>query len=113
MIIDKTNIEVKKKDMIVDLDNSTITIGPLDLILDIQLIKDANERIKQAEGIRAAHKKGKHIGRPFKDVPKFEYYYDLVESKSITTNKAAAELNISRATYYRLKDKYEEMKKGY
>lgn len=105
------SLDIKKKDMIVDLDNSTITIKPLNLTLDIELVKTANERINQMEGIRAAQEKGKHIGRPLKEIDKFEYYYNQVKSGEITAKDAAAILGISRATFYRIKDKYENNEK--
>lgn len=104
------SLDIKKKDIIIDLDNSTVTIEPLNLTLDIELIKAINERINQREGIEAAKEKGKHLGRPFKNPDKFDYYYDLVESKSITAKEAAAKLGISRATFYRIKTKYENNK---
>lgn len=102
------SLEIKKKDIEVDLDNSTITIKPLDLTLDIELIKAANERINQIEGIRAAQEKGKHIGRPFKNPDQFDYYCELVDSKSITAKEAAIKLGISRATFYRMKQKHKK-----
>lgn len=100
------SLDIKKKDIIVDLDNSTVTIEPLNLTLDIELIKAINERINQREGIRAAQKKGKHIGRPFKIPAQFEHYCSMVESKTITAKEAADKLGISKATFYRIKAKY-------
>ena len=93
--------DIKKKDMIVDLDKQTITIEALDLVIDIQLINDAAERVKQAKGIQNARSKGKHIGRPFKDIDKFEYYLNQVKEGSITAKEAADKLGISKATFYR------------
>lgn len=105
------SLDIKKKDMIVDLDNSTITIEPLNLTLDIELVKAANERINQMEGIRIAQEKGKHIGRPSKEIDQFEYYYNQIKSGEITAKDAAIKLNISRATFYRVKAKYENNEK--
>ena len=102
--------ELHKKDMIVDLVNGTIDIPQIGLI-DIDVIYDAYERIQQRKGIEAAQEQGVHMGRPIKDVPDdFIHYYNLVESKGISVVDAVAQMGISRATYYRYKDKYESYK---
>lgn len=102
--------KAKKKEMIVDLDNNIIDIPDIGK-LDIQLIYDAYERIQQRKGIEAAQEQGTHMGRPIKEVPEeFLHYYDLVESKSMSVVDAVAQMGISRATYYRYKEKIEGQK---
>lgn len=92
--------------MIIDLEAQVIEIG--DLMLDIELIKKAYDRIRQAEGIAGAKVAGVHMGRPKLIVPKdFTLYYNMVNSKDITATDAARKMNISRASFYRLKHKHE------
>lgn len=99
-----------KKDMIVDLDAYTIDIPDLGCI-NIKVILDAYERIQQRIGIEEARLNGIHLGRPKEDIPEeFIHYYNLVESKSISVVDAVAQMGISRATYYRYKEKYESCK---
>lgn len=97
---------IKKREIIVDLETKTVDLG--NVILDIDLIKAAYDRIKQIEGIEAAKNKGTHMGRPKLEMPdNYEYYYNMVINKKITAIEAAKAMNISRASFYRLKDKYE------
>lgn len=92
--------------MIIDLEAQVIEIG--NLMLDIELIKVAYERIKQAEGIAGAKSKGIHMGRPKLVVPNnYLMYYNMVANKEITATNAANKMNISRASYYRIKKQYE------
>ena len=59
---------------------------------------------RQAEGIAIAKAKGKHIGRPYKKYNKelFLSLYKQYQESKITITKIAEELQISRATVYRL-----------
>jgi hypothetical protein len=96
-----------KKDMEVDLDTGTINIPTVGTI-DIQIIIDAYERIKQREGIAAALAEGKHIGRPANVPDDFVEYNNKVVDGFISVPEAIKQLNISRAKFYRLKKKHEE-----
>lgn len=98
---------INKKDMTVNLENETISI-PNYPDMPIKLIYDAYERIQQAKGISEAQLKGIHMGRPSNIPDSFEYYYKEVESNNITAKDAAIKMGISRAKYYRIKDKYEK-----
>lgn len=101
---------INKKDMTVDLESNTIDIPTIGTV-DIELIINAYERIQQKKGIEAAKSKGdKYKGRkPLEEPEDFREYMSKVEAKDITVVDAVKELNISRASYYRLKDK---IKKG-
>lgn len=102
--------ESLKKDMIVNLEDNTIFIPKIGLI-DIDAIYDAYERIKQRKGIEAAQDKGIHMGRPVAEVPEeFSYYYNLVKAGALSATEAAHQMEISRSTFYRYKDKYESCK---
>lgn len=92
--------------MIIDLELQIVDFG--NVMLDIDLIKIAYERIKQAEGIAGAKSKGIHMGRPKLVVPNnYLMYYNMVANKEITATDAAIKMNISRASYYRIKKQYE------
>ena len=95
-----------KKDMIVDLENSSIDIPGVG-VLDIQLIIDAYERIQQKKGIEAAKLKGnKYKGRkPLEEPEDFREYVAKVDAGEMTVVDAIKFLKISRASYYRLKDR--------
>lgn len=107
MDLNMTGIKVKKRDILVDLDNGYIKIDKMNLTLDINLVKDAYERVRQLEGFKEAKEKNIIIGRPKKTPSDFIYYYNEVLSKSLTAKEAAEKLEIGRSTYYRLKKKYE------
>ncbi|KXS49070.1 MAG: resolvase domain protein, partial [Halanaerobium sp. T82-1] len=64
---------------------------------------------RQAEGIKKARQNGIHLGRPKIEVDDFEYYYDQVYNKEeMTAVEAMEELDVSKSTFYRRKNKYEE-----
>lgn len=92
--------------MIIDLELQIVDFG--NVMLDIELIKIAYERIKQAEGIAGAKSKGIHMGRPKLVVPNnYLMYYNMVANKEITATDAAIKMGISRASYYRIKKQLE------
>nr|DAP80545.1 MAG TPA: Protein of unknown function (DUF2481) [Caudoviricetes sp.] len=106
---EENKINILKKDMVVDLEKGSIEIPTLGSV-DIQLIIAAYERVKQAQGIEAAKNKGdKYKGRKPLEMPdNFKEYLTKVAAKELTAVEAAAALNISRASYYRLKEKVEK-----
>ena len=60
-------------------------------------------RKRQREGIEAAKKKGKHLGRPYLKVPdNFEEVYAEWKSGVITARAAQKKLGMSSASFYRL-----------
>ena len=60
-------------------------------------------RKRQREGIEAAQKKGKHLGRPYLKVPdNFEEVYAEWKSGVITARAAQKKLGMSSASFYRL-----------
>lgn len=66
---------------------------------------------RQKEGIEAAKRKGKHLGRPKIKVPSnYPEIYEQWKSKQITAKKAMALLGISSSSFYRLVKKYEKDK---
>ena len=60
-------------------------------------------RKRQREGIEAAKKKGKHLGRPYLKVPdNFEEVYAEWKSGAITARAAQKKLGMSSASFYRM-----------
>lgn len=60
-------------------------------------------RKRQREGIEAAQKKGKHLGRPYLKVPdNFEEVYAEWKSGAITARAAQKKLGMSSASFYRM-----------
>lgn len=97
---------IEKKDMRVDLEAGTIDLGYM--MLDIELVKAAYERIKQAEGIAKAQREGVQFGKAINVPDNFFKYYDMVKEGRISVVEAIKYIGISRAGYYRIKDRYEE-----
>ena len=77
-----------------------------DIVLQILSFVAENEREnikkRQAEGIRIAKEKGKHLGRPKLKLPKnFKTIANKYKKKEITLNKALSSLKISRSSFYK------------
>lgn len=69
-----------------------------------------NIRKRQREGIDAAKKKGKHLGRPKTEVSEeFELLYGKWKRGEITAVYARRQLGVSASTFYRLVDRYEKV----
>lgn len=65
---------------------------------------------RQREGIEAARKKGKHLGRPRVQIPEeMEEVYTLWKNGKITAKKAMELLHMSSSTFYRKIQEYEKV----
>lgn len=65
-------------------------------------------RKRQAEGIAAAKLKGKHLGRPKAEYPDdWAKVYGIWKAGNITAVQAMQELNLKKATFYKLVKNYE------
>lgn len=65
-------------------------------------------RQRQAEGIKIAKEKGKHLGRPKTEYPiNFENVYNSWKNKDITAVKAMEILELKRCTFYKLVSMFE------
>lgn len=61
-----------------------------------------DSKIRQAEGIKAAKAKGKHLGRPKAVItPEFEQAYKQWTNKEISAVEAMKMANMSKTTFYR------------
>lgn len=70
-------------------------------------------RKRQREGIEAARKKGKHLGRPKLQMPDgFPEVYAAWDKGEITARAAIDKLNMSTTSFYRMVKKYERFSKG-
>lgn len=77
-----------------------------DIVLQILSFVAENEREnikkRQAEGIRIAKEKGKHLGRPKLKLPKnFTIIADQYKKKEITLAEALSSLKMNRSTFYK------------
>ncbi len=77
-----------------------------DIVLQILSFVAENEREnikkRQAEGIRIAKEKGKHLGRPKLKLPKnFTIIANQYKKKEITLAEALSSLNMSRSRFYK------------
>ncbi len=67
-------------------------------------------RKRQAEGIAAAKLKGKHLGRPKAEYPSdWAKVYGIWKAGNITAVQAMQELNLKKATFYKLAKNYENL----
>lgn len=87
------------------IDTSTAT-GRLVFHLIASIAEFERDLIKerQREGIEASRKAGKHLGRPHKSYDKalFQTLYRLYQQRKVSVSAIAKEMQISRATVYRL-----------
>lgn len=111
------NIRLK----ILDLPTSLIEVPPgqkwliemiTDLLVEVLASMAQQERLttkkRQREGIEAAKKKGKHLGRPRLMRPaEFEKYYVAWKSREITAKYAMKQLNLPSSSFYKLVKQYE------
>lgn len=86
-----------------------------DLVLQLLSFIAENERAtirqRQAEGIKAAHKRGVRFGRPLTPVPKnFELIVEKWEKKEITTKQAMEQTNLKYSTFYKKANLYLKQK---
>ena len=77
-----------------------------DIVLQILSFVAENEREnikkRQAEGIRIAKEKGKHLGRPKLKIPSnFSFIVSCYKKKEISLSKALNILNMTRSTFYK------------
>ena len=63
-------------------------------------------RQRQKEGIQAAHKKGKHLGRPPIQYPtNWNIYYPLWKDKKISSKTAMEQMGLKKSSFYKLVSK--------
>ena len=116
--IKRNGIQLK----ILDLPTSLITVPEgqtwiLELITNIliEVLSSMAEqerltiRKRQAEGIAAAKKKGKHLGRPKLKIPEdFQEVYERWKNHEITAKWAMKKLQVSSSSFYRMVKEFED-----
>ena len=66
-------------------------------------------RQRQKEGIQAAHKRGKHLGRPPIQYPaNWDTYYTLWKDKKISSKTAMEQMGLKKSSFYKLVSKQKE-----
>jgi len=111
--------DIKVLDMpLLDTRNSNDTLDKkftADLVLQILSYVAGKERqsikIRQAQSIKSAEAKGKHLGRPKAEYPdSWQETYNQWKLGQITAAKAMTTLNQKRTTFYKLVKQYEDKK---
>ena len=77
-----------------------------DMVLQLLSFVAQNERenikIRQAEGIAAAKKRGVKFGRPIKEIsPNFDQLIEKWSRNELSTKEITAQYNMSESTFYR------------
>ena len=87
-----------------------------DLVLQVLSFVAQNEldyiKQRQKEGILAAKLKGKHLGRPFCNIPEnFENIVFRYANKEITLEETLKESKLSRSSFYKYSKEFQKRKK--
>ncbi|MGX5219673.1 recombinase family protein [Pseudomonas segetis] len=88
-----------KEGMRFDATLTAVQKGLLSILASVSQMERELIKERQAEGIKAAKLKGKHLGRPAKTIDKDAY--EALKSQQLSAAKIAQELNVSRASLYR------------
>lgn len=112
----RRGVDIRVLDMpLLDTTREKDLLGTLiaDLVLQLLSFVAQNEResikLRQAEGIAAAKRRGVRFGRPEKFTPEtFQNVYAEYRSGRMTSAEAAARLSVSRSTFYRHIQQLEE-----
>jgi DNA invertase Pin-like site-specific DNA recombinase len=91
-------------------DRTSSLIGDLVLVILSHLAEDEliEKKQLQREGIEAAHKRGKHLGRPQKQIDNktFLFVAENVQKGLVEAVAASKQLGISTSTFYRRAKKF-------
>ena len=100
---------------ILDTTNTDGLIGEVISDIVLQLLSSVAEqerafiKQRQAEGIKIAKEKGKHLGRPKIKYPEnWKNIYELWQNGLITARKAMVELKLKPTSFYKLVKMYKE-----
>ena len=99
-----TMIDVDGQEWIIEMVNNII----IEVLSSIAEQERKTTRKRQREGIDAAHKKGKYLGRPKATFPDtWQENYDIWRSGQITATEAMNRMGLKRNTFYKLVKIYE------
>lgn len=88
-----------KEGMRFDATLSAVQRGLLSILASVSQMERELIKERQAEGIAAAKKDGKHLGRPSKPIDKEAY--EALKAQSLPASEIAKQLDVSRASLYR------------
>ncbi|MFI3174771.1 MAG: recombinase family protein [Bacillota bacterium] len=107
LVLDMPLLDTRTKDR--DLTGVFVADLVLQILSYVAQTERENIRKRQAEGIAIAKEKGKHLGRPKKEIPKnFATIHKLQRSNEITIEEAILKLGVSKSTYVRWSKFYEK-----
>lgn len=109
LINDNKNLNYELPTEINDLLSKSIS-SIVDIAIDtIEDCKRTVRQVKQREGIEAAKKAGKHLGRPRMVLPDtFPDVYNRWVNGEITAKDAYTELGVASTSFYKMAKRYEE-----
>lgn len=88
-----------KEGMRFDATLTAVQKGLLSILASVSQMERELIKERQAEGIQAAKKAGKHLGRPSKTIDKDAY--EALKAENLSAAQIAQQLNVSRASLYR------------
>lgn len=88
-----------KEGMRFDATLTAVQKGLLSILASVSQMERELIRERQAEGIQAAKKAGKHLGRPAKAID--PHHYTALTEQKLSVSAIAKELKVSRASLYR------------
>lgn len=104
MDLPTTMVDIDGQEWIVEMVNNII----IEVLSSIAEQERKTTKQRQKEGIEAAHKKGKHLGRPKVTFPdNWQENYDIWRSGQITATEAMQHMGLTRSSFYKLVKIYE------
>lgn len=104
MDLPTTMVDIDGQEWIVEMVNNII----IEVLSSIAEQERKTTKQRQKEGIEAAHKKGKHLGRPNVTFPdNWQENYDIWRSGQITATEAMQRMGLTRSSFYKLVKIYE------
>lgn len=104
MDLPTTMVDIDGQEWIVEMVNNII----IEVLSSIAEQERKTTQKRQKEGIEAAHKKGKHLGRPKVTFPdNWQENYDIWRSGQITATEAMQRMGLTKTSFYKLVKIYE------
>lgn len=108
-VLDMPLLDTSKQDN--SLDNRFVAELVLQILSYVAQKERENIKIRQAQGIKIAKEKGKHLGRPSAEFPlNWKEVYSEWKNKNITAVEAMKRMELKKNTFYNLVKRYENEK---
>ena len=108
-VLDMPLLDTSKQDN--SLDNRFVAELVLQILSYVAQKERENIKIRQAQGIKIAKEKGKHLGRPSAEFPlNWKEVYSEWKNKDITAVEAMKRMELKKNTFYNLVKRYENEK---